>query len=325
MSRTAPSHSPSACWPRSRSSRPRARRTERPCRPRLRPLELTRRQRGARLQPRASDGTLSGPVSYPTGGTGTGGGLGSQGAIILDGDDLYAVNAGSNSITRFSVHRSGLEWEATVPSGGTMPISLTVHGHLLYVLNGGAPTNITGFDTHGDGLAPIPELDPRDGPGRVRPGPDLVQPQRRRARRHREVHELDRDLLRRQRRPGRRRRVLLDRRHAVRLRLRQARQPAHLERVRLRLLVQPEPRGPRQRDQRRRADRPGRAVLARHLARTAATPTPRTAAAARSPASRSATTAASPCSPRAAPRRPSARARTRSTRRSRRTAATSTT
>ena len=67
--------------------------------------------------------------------------------MILDGDDLYAVNAGSNSISRFSVRKGGLEWEATVPSGGTMPISLTVHDHLLYVLNGGAPTNITGFDT----------------------------------------------------------------------------------------------------------------------------------------------------------------------------------
>jgi len=114
---------------------------------------------------RASDGTLSGPAGYPTGGTGTGGGLGSQGSIILDGDDLYAVNAGSNSITRFSVHRGGLEWEATVPSGGTMPISLTVNSHMLYVLNGGAPTNITGFDTHGDGLAPIPNSTRAMGPG----------------------------------------------------------------------------------------------------------------------------------------------------------------
>src|SRR5262245_38807902 len=70
---------------------------------------------------RASDGSLSGPVSYPTGGTGTGGGLGSQGSIVIDGDDLYAVNAGSNSISRFSVERNGLELKATVPSGGTTP------------------------------------------------------------------------------------------------------------------------------------------------------------------------------------------------------------
>jgi len=114
---------------------------------------------------RASDGSLTGPVSYPTGGAGTGGGLGSQGAVILDGHDLYAVNAGSNSISRFSVERDGLQWEATVPSGGTMPISLTVHDHLLYVLNGGAPTNITGFDTHGDGLAPIAGSTRAMGPG----------------------------------------------------------------------------------------------------------------------------------------------------------------
>src|SRR5262245_41966326 len=118
---------------------------------------------------RASDGALSGPVSTPTGGTGTGGGLGSQGALILDGDDLYAVNAGSNSISRFSVERDGLVWKATVPSSGTMPISLTVHDHLLYVLNGGAPTNITGFDTHGDGLTPIPGSTRAMGPGATGP------------------------------------------------------------------------------------------------------------------------------------------------------------
>jgi 6-phosphogluconolactonase len=114
---------------------------------------------------RAADGSLSGPVSYATGGTGTGGGLGSQGSLILDGKDLYAVNAGSNSISRFSVGRNGLELEATVPSGGTMPISLTVHDHLLYVLNGGAPTNITGFSTQHDDLTPIPGSTRAMGPG----------------------------------------------------------------------------------------------------------------------------------------------------------------
>jgi 6-phosphogluconolactonase (cycloisomerase 2 family) len=50
-----------------------------------------------------------------------------------------------------------------------MPISLTVHDHLLYVLNGGAPTNITGFDTHGDGLAPIPGSTRAMGPGATGP------------------------------------------------------------------------------------------------------------------------------------------------------------
>ena len=35
------------------------------------------------------------------------------------------------------------------------PISLTVHDHLLYVLNAGAGGNITGFTMAHDGLAPI--------------------------------------------------------------------------------------------------------------------------------------------------------------------------
>lgn len=106
---------------------------------------------------RNADGSLSGPVSYPTGGTGTGGGLGSQGAIVLgdDGKDLYAVNAGSNSVSRFSVEKDGLRWEATVPSGGTMPISVTAHGKLLYVLNAGGAANIAGFGTDDDTLTPI--------------------------------------------------------------------------------------------------------------------------------------------------------------------------
>jgi 6-phosphogluconolactonase (cycloisomerase 2 family) len=118
---------------------------------------------------RAADGSLSGPVSYPTGGTGTGGGLGSQGSLVLDGRDLYAVNAGSNSITRFSVTKSGLELETTVPSGGTMPISLTVHGDLLYVLNAGGTPNVTGFDTDGDDLTPIPGSTRPLGPGSAGP------------------------------------------------------------------------------------------------------------------------------------------------------------
>jgi DNA-binding beta-propeller fold protein YncE len=46
-----------------------------------------------------------------------------------------------------------------------MPISLTVHDHLLYVLNAGGTANITGFDTHGDGLTPIPGSTRGMGPG----------------------------------------------------------------------------------------------------------------------------------------------------------------
>src|SRR2546426_777577 len=44
-----------------------------------------------------------------------------------------------------------------IPSGGTQPVSLTVHGNLLYVLNGGVSGNIAGFalDANG-GAAAIP-------------------------------------------------------------------------------------------------------------------------------------------------------------------------
>ena len=45
---------------------------------------------------RDKQGLLEFPVFYNTGGNGTGGGLGSQGAIAMDaaGDTLYVVNAG---------------------------------------------------------------------------------------------------------------------------------------------------------------------------------------------------------------------------------------
>ncbi|MCU1501934.1 MAG: hypothetical protein JWM12_1288 [Ilumatobacteraceae bacterium] len=94
---------------------------------------------------RAADGTLTERGTYPTGGTGTGAGLGSQGALAIDGDHLFAVNAASDSISELRVRPDGLVLESVVPSGGTTPISITVRNHLLYVLNSGGTANITGF------------------------------------------------------------------------------------------------------------------------------------------------------------------------------------
>jgi 6-phosphogluconolactonase len=95
---------------------------------------------------RADDGTLTAAGTVPTGGTGTGAGLGSQGAVVLseDGQRLYAVNAGSGDISVFRVDR-GLTLTSRFASGGTTPISLTVREHVLYVLNAGGMGNITGF------------------------------------------------------------------------------------------------------------------------------------------------------------------------------------
>src|SRR5262245_11711567 len=78
---------------------------------------------------RAARGTLTPAGSVDAGGIGTGAGLGSQGAIVLDGAGryLYAVNAGSNTIASFRVRPDGLERVDVVPSGGTMPTSITVH------------------------------------------------------------------------------------------------------------------------------------------------------------------------------------------------------
>ena len=44
-----------------------------------------------------------------TGGTGTGGGLGNQGALAFskNGDYLFAVNPGSNNLSVFSVGKNG--------------------------------------------------------------------------------------------------------------------------------------------------------------------------------------------------------------------------
>src|SRR5438034_1284028 len=58
----------------------------------------------------ASDGTLTLEGSYATGGLGSGNGLGSQGAVVLSQGNkwLFAVNAGSNEISVFSVDPSGV-------------------------------------------------------------------------------------------------------------------------------------------------------------------------------------------------------------------------
>src|SRR5207245_862843 len=107
---------------------------------------------------RGADGRLAWAGSVATGGTGTGASLGSQGAVSLsnDGRRLFAVNAGSNDVSVFAVSRTGLALASRTASGGTLPISLTVHGNVLYVLNAGGSGNISGFTLGASGdLTPI--------------------------------------------------------------------------------------------------------------------------------------------------------------------------
>ena len=92
---------------------------------------------------RGSDGHLTFAASYATGGQGgaLGGAavdkLASQGALAYDSGHrvLYAVNAGSNTLSVFRVDGPQLALRQVISSGGTFPVSVATHGDLVYVLN----------------------------------------------------------------------------------------------------------------------------------------------------------------------------------------------
>lgn len=127
---------------------------------------------------RGADGALAPAGSYATGGLGTGAGLGSQGAVVLDDDLLLAVNAGSDQVSVFRVGKGGLRLTDVEPSGGDQPISVTVHDGLVYVLNAGGTGNVTGFRlSHRGNLRPLAALTrplstDASGPAQVEFSPD---------------------------------------------------------------------------------------------------------------------------------------------------------
>jgi len=102
---------------------------------------------------RAGDGTLSEARTFSTGGVGLAGLGGRQGAVELSEDEqfVYAVNAGSNSVTVFRATEDGLEVEDVVASGGVAPVSIDERAGVVYVLNSGATPNVSTFtqDTGG--------------------------------------------------------------------------------------------------------------------------------------------------------------------------------
>jgi len=122
---------------------------------------MTNQQSGNRVlvYNRQDDGTISYSASFDAGGNGTGSGLGNQGALALsEGKDvLLVVNPGSNTISSFTITGNGLVLQSTTGSGGVTPVSITQHGHLVYVLNAGGDGNIAGFWLgSNDRLYPIP-------------------------------------------------------------------------------------------------------------------------------------------------------------------------
>lgn len=101
------------------------------------------------------NGTLGLVAEYPTGGQGTGGGLGNQGAIAHEGEYLFVVNAGSSEISSLRITEQGLELVSIVSSGGERPVSVTVDRGIVYVVNAGSD-NIAGFTVADGGyLSPI--------------------------------------------------------------------------------------------------------------------------------------------------------------------------
>jgi 6-phosphogluconolactonase len=113
---------------------------------------------------RAADGTLTQADSFSTGGLGTSASLGNQGGLVLssDGKRLLVVNAGSDDISVFRVHRDQLKLKAQAPSGGQRPISIAIRKDIVYVLNAGGlvggTDNISGFTLGKKGtLTPIPD------------------------------------------------------------------------------------------------------------------------------------------------------------------------
>lgn len=113
---------------------------------------------------RGADGSLTYAATYPTGGLGgqLNGSvvdhLASQGSLALvpDAGLLVAVNAGSNSISVFSVHGDNLTLRQVLGSGGSFPSSVAVSGNLVYVLNARDGGSLAGFWAAPWGLIAIP-------------------------------------------------------------------------------------------------------------------------------------------------------------------------
>ena len=112
----------------------------------------------------ATDGTLTPAGTYATGGRGgvLAGSVvdhtASQGSLVLDRIHglLYAVNAGSNTVTVFDVHGDRLVRRQIISSGGTFPVSIAVHGNLVYVLNARDGGSIQGYVRIGRTLVRVP-------------------------------------------------------------------------------------------------------------------------------------------------------------------------
>lgn len=112
---------------------------------------------------RNADGTLAPAGIYDTGGLGgvlvgsVADHLASQGSLTYDPRHalLFAVNAGSDTVSVFSVSGDRLELRQTVASGGSFPVSIAVSGDTVYVLNALNGGSIQGYRVADRYLAPM--------------------------------------------------------------------------------------------------------------------------------------------------------------------------
>ncbi len=113
---------------------------------------------------RSNNGSLTPAGTYNTGGLGgvLNGSvvdhLASQGALAYSqtAGSLYAVNAGSNSISVFSVTGDHLFLRQVLSSGGVFPVSVAVRGNLVYVLNAENGGSIQAYWSISGRLYPLP-------------------------------------------------------------------------------------------------------------------------------------------------------------------------
>jgi DNA-binding beta-propeller fold protein YncE len=102
---------------------------------------------------RGPDGSLTWDQTYDTGGLGgqlsgsVADHLASQASLTYDPvhRQLFAVNAGSNTVSVFSVSGDQLALRQIIASGGTFPVSVAVHGDLVEVLNAENGGSVQGY------------------------------------------------------------------------------------------------------------------------------------------------------------------------------------
>jgi 6-phosphogluconolactonase (cycloisomerase 2 family) len=130
------------------------------------------------------NGTLTYVATYPTGGKGGRAAgaavdpLASQSSLVFDSEHhlLLAPNAGSNTVSVFSVRGDRLRLKQIVASGGPFPASIAVHDNLAFVLDAGLAGYVQGYRIAGGRLHPIAGSQRSLGLANSNPPPFLQSP-----------------------------------------------------------------------------------------------------------------------------------------------------